>query len=98
MEGEGEGEGEDKLNKCYGGGGGRKTIEIWWWWWGKYNRNVLVVVVVVKKNTRYVMVVDRGKINKRKNEGERRSWRWQLFNFCCHFLISKLGLCINLVQ
>ena len=51
-----------------------------------------------KNNTRYVMVVDRGKINKRKNEGERRSWRWQLFNFCCHFLISKLGLCINLVQ
>ena len=51
-----------------------------------------------KKNTRYVRVVDRGKINKRKNEGERRSWRWQLFNFCCHFLISKLGLCINLVQ
>ena len=51
-----------------------------------------------KTNNRYVRVVDRGKINKRKNEGERRSWRWQLFNFCCHFLISKLGLCINLVQ
>ena len=31
-----------------------------------------------KKNTRYVMVVDRGKINKRKNEGERRSWRWRV--------------------
>ena len=51
-----------------------------------------------KKNSRYVMVVHRGKINKRKNEGERRSWRKQLFNFCCHLLKSKLGLCINLVQ
>ena len=81
----------------------------WWWWWTENNRNMVVVVGKVqqkcvgggcgeKKNIRYVMVVDREKINKRKNEGERRSWRWQLFNFCCHFLISKLGLCINLVQ
>ena len=74
------------------------------------NRNMVVVVGKVqqkcvgggcggkKKNNRYVRVVDRGKMNKRKNEGERRSWKWQLFNFCCHFLISKLGLCINLVQ